>query len=340
MSMTALMRRPAAERTKGRSTFRPMLDVLEDRTVPASLGQMNLPLDVSNLHVVQVVDQTTQAITQQIQGVVNFAGQAAGTFAADLTTQAAADGECPILDLHIGAIHLDLLGLNVDTSNICLDVTATHNGGLLGDLLCGLTNADLGLGGVGGILDQLDGVVGQVDTFLGQIEHLLDGVLGQTAAVDSVFGSGNISTLQNDGHCDILSLSLGPVNLDVLGVSVDLDDCAGGPVTVDITGEHGPGNLLGNLLCGLADGLNGINPAQLIGRLDGLLDRLGGLADRLGQIADAPQLVRRLEHQVDALTRQLENLADRVDDLAGLDRLLAQVDRVTDRLDRLIDRLD
>ena len=37
-------------------------------------------------------------------------------------------------------IHLSLLGLHVDTSPICLDITANHGGGLLGNLLCGLSD--------------------------------------------------------------------------------------------------------------------------------------------------------------------------------------------------------
>jgi len=41
----------------------------------------------------------------------------------------AANPDCPILDLHLGPIHLDVLGLVVDTSKICLDITAQHGQG-------------------------------------------------------------------------------------------------------------------------------------------------------------------------------------------------------------------
>ena len=44
------------------------------------------------------------------------------------------------LNLALGPINLSLLGLNVDTSPICLDITAQQGGGLLGDLLCGVAN--------------------------------------------------------------------------------------------------------------------------------------------------------------------------------------------------------
>jgi len=337
MSVTGLLRPPAGARGRAQSPFRPSLEVLEDRAVPASVSQMNLPLDVSNL----------QVVGNQLQGTVNFAGQLAGTLTAALTTQApAVAGECPILDLHVGALHLNLLGLHVDTSDICLDVTATDHEGLLGGLLCDLSGGGLNLGG---ILGEVNGLLGQVDTFLGDLDGLLDNVLGHAFAVDSVFGGGGMAAAQalQAGHvCDVLNLSLGPVDLDVplLGVAVHLDDCKDpeGPVTVKVTAvESGGlrGGLLGDLLCGLSDGLQGINLGQLVNRIDGLIDRLGDLAGQLGQIADAPALVRRAEHLVDQLTNQLEHLADKVDSLADLDRFIAQVDRVTDRLEGILERI-
>ena len=43
-------------------------------------------------------------------------------------------GTCPILDLTLGPINLNVLGLVVETSQICLTITALEDGGLLGDL--------------------------------------------------------------------------------------------------------------------------------------------------------------------------------------------------------------
>jgi len=92
------------------------------------------------------------------------------------------------------------------------------------------------------------------------------------------------------GECDILNLTLGPINLDLLGLIVNLDDCNGGPITVDITGDMGPGNLLGNLVCsiaGLLDGgldlggiLGGLTRTQLNTLLGGLTGILNGVLDR------------------------------------------------------------
>jgi len=68
--------------------------------------------------------------------------------------------------------------------------------------------------------------------------------------------------------CDVLNLTLGPVNLNLLGLDVNLDNCAGGPINVSITGTEAPGNLLGNLVCDVAGLLNG--GSSLGGVLNGL----------------------------------------------------------------------
>lgn len=48
------------------------------------------------------------------------------------------------------------------------------------------------------------------------------------------------------GTCPILNLTLGPLDLNLLGVMVHLNQ-----VHLVITAQSGPGNLLGNLLCGV-----------------------------------------------------------------------------------------
>ena len=63
--------------------------------------------------------------------------------------------------------------------------------------------------------------------------------------------------------CPILSLTLGPINLDILGLVVTVPN----PVVLNITAVPGAGNLLGNLLCAVSNLLNG-------GSLTGVLDTL------------------------------------------------------------------
>jgi hypothetical protein len=53
------------------------------------------------------------------------------------------------------------------------------------------------------------------------------------------------------GSCDILNLVLGPLDLNLLGLKVHLNQ-----VVLDIVAQSGAGNLLGNLLCAVANLLN------------------------------------------------------------------------------------
>jgi hypothetical protein len=60
--------------------------------------------------------------------------------------------------------------------------------------------------------------------------------------------------------CQILHLDLGPLDLDLLGLNVHLNE-----VVLDIAATPGAGNLLGNLLCGVANLLNGFNLGNIVG---------------------------------------------------------------------------
>jgi hypothetical protein len=65
--------------------------------------------------------------------------------------------------------------------------------------------------------------------------------------------------------CDILNLQLGPLDLNLLGLRIQLSQ-----VNLDITAEQGSGNLLGNLLCQVAKLLDG--QGRALGRLVNLLN--------------------------------------------------------------------
>ena len=72
--------------------------------------------------------------------------------------------------------------------------------------------------------------------------------------------------------CTILVLVLGPLHLDLLGLVIDLNE-----VHLTITAVPGPGNLLGNLLCAIANLLNGPpNLGALAGLLNQLIGAIGG----------------------------------------------------------------
>jgi len=188
----------------------------------------------------------------------------------------------PILHLRIDPIHLDLLGLKVDTSPICLDIGAQPgSGNLLGNLLSGLANALNPQGtNLGTLLGGLTST--QLTDLTRGLTDLLNGVFGAITAPGAVSGVGSTGTGGNGNgngahDTNILHLSLGPVDLNLLGLTVGLDNCNDGPVTVDITAEAGSGKLLGNLLSGLAHALDRGATAAI--------DRLiGRIADRIGQL--------------------------------------------------------
>jgi len=157
-----------------------------------------------------------------------------------LLTSPATTGDCPILHLQLAPINLNVLGLQVKTSEICLAVDANSGQGqLLGNLLCDLSHALDGGLPLGGILGGLTS--SNLGTLTGGLTSILNSGLG--ALTDPAH-----ATVLPTSTTNILHLSVGPLNLDVLGLVVNLDNCHDGPVTVDINAVSGPGNLLGNLL--------------------------------------------------------------------------------------------
>jgi hypothetical protein len=80
-----------------------------------------------------------------------------------------------------------------------------------------------------------------------------------------------VDLLQTTGTCEILHLVLGPLDLDLLGLQVHLNQ-----VVLDIQAQSGPGNLLGNLLCAVANLLNSSGALQqLTALLNQILGALG-----------------------------------------------------------------
>lgn len=62
-----------------------------------------------------------------------------------------------------------------------------------------------------------------------------------------------------DPTCNVLSLTLGPLDLNLLGLVVTLNQ-----VVLNITAQSGAGNLLGNLLCAVANLLNNSGSGNMI----------------------------------------------------------------------------
>jgi hypothetical protein len=96
--------------------------------------------------------------------------------------------------------------------------------------------------------------------------NVIGTVTDQTVSLPAALSPANV--------CRILNLTLGPLDLNLLGLVVHLDT-----VHLTITAVPGPGNLLGNLLCAVANLLNGPPPLDLnavVGLLNRVIDLLGG----------------------------------------------------------------
>lgn len=86
---------------------------------------------------------------------------------------------------------------------------------------------------------------------------------------------GETGTLQAQQECQILNLVLGPLDLNLLGLQVHLDQ-----VVLDIVAVPGAGNLLGNLLCAVA-GLLDPAPPNPLNLIADLLNQILGILQGL-----------------------------------------------------------
>lgn len=109
--------------------------------------------------------------------------------------------------------------------------------------------------------------------FTGQLSNLttsvVDGVLtmsgtitGTSLPAAGTTFSAPIQNLATTPSCKILTLDLGALHLDLLGLVVDL-----APVHLKITAVPGAGNLLGNLLCAVVGLFDGAGSLAIISQL-------------------------------------------------------------------------
>jgi len=254
--------------------FRPQLEGFEDRMVPAAPA-LNVaqaaPLVEAAAATNIVINSVNLSNFQIVNNVLTATGTVTGTLAGlPFTTQitnfalqlipddpATPGVQCSVLDLELAPIHLSVLGLHVDTSPICLEITATQGGGLLGDLLCGLAG-----GGLGGLGIPVLPTVGQLNDLVGGLVGVLNGILNSSPA-----GPGGGGDSVCTGQCDVLELAIGPLDLSLLGLNVSLDDCSNGPVQICVSATRSEG-LLGSLLCGLSN-------SQVLGLDFGDITQLG-----------------------------------------------------------------
>ena len=115
-----------------------------------------------------VADTCTVTVTslQLVNGVLTAVGtitNSAGTISIPFQAPLQFTGTCRILDLTLGPLHLDLLGLVVDLNQVHLTITAVSGpGNLLGNLLCAVAHLLDNAGSVNGLqnlLNLLNGIL-------------------------------------------------------------------------------------------------------------------------------------------------------------------------------------
>jgi hypothetical protein len=134
------------------------------------------------------------------------------------------------------------------TTSAINDVTVTCTAAGAPSSLCAAAGQTLQLSGITGTVTHfsvVNGVLTATGTYTGTLTNT---VTGATQALTGTF-SGAVS---GTGSCQILDLTIGPINLDLLGLVVQTNT-----IHLNITAQQGPGNLLGNLLCAVANLLNG-----------------------------------------------------------------------------------
>ena len=143
---------------------------------------------------------------------------------------------CPVLELTLAPTHLNLLGVIVDLSQVHLVITADSRGGLLGQLLCSLGGHQQSK-----TVKKLNRIVHR--SGLSTRGMRLSVPIFQNSAGQTIVG--NAGTKSPLFICPILDLVLGPLDLNLLGLIVHLDQ-----VHLTITADS-EGGLLGQLLAGL-----------------------------------------------------------------------------------------
>lgn len=161
---------------------------------------------------------------------------------------------CRILNLHLAPLYLNLLGLQVRTSDINLKVKGDRRQ-LLGSLFCSLSRGinlnrlRLARRSAHSLNQRLQNRPLKVMRFKAPIYPQQQQQQQTTSGTSTPFGTRAAVPPVPPGSCEVLDLLIGPLHLDLLGLIVDLYGPTNTqPVEVLVTADPN-GGLLGSLLC-------------------------------------------------------------------------------------------
>jgi hypothetical protein len=191
-------------------------------------------------------------LTSRVEGAgQNQAARRRVTFAV-----AAQAGRCHVLTLTLDDLQLGLLGLRVDLSEVNLRIFAIRRGegsGILGRLFCALSRSTIRLRGASAASADRERAVAQ-RLVRSLNTRLRDKPMRAFRATARLSAEDGAQAAQAAPSCRVLNLILGPLDLNLLGLVVELfGPNRNAPVTLTITSFPGQG-VLGDLFCGLSGG--------------------------------------------------------------------------------------
>ena len=188
-------------------------------------GRLEVRVDVNRFYATAAGTRASGTATATLTPI----GQHPTTISKQVTLAASKSGSCTVLTLNLEELNLDLLGLNVHLEKVLLNVTGQPHGGVLGSLFCSLAHA-------------------KVKAARAAEVARLNKAIKRSGVVRPIsFDVGLHATTAAAGECSVLDLILGPLNLNLLGLVVDLNK-----VHLTITANP-TGGVLGTLFCGLAN---------------------------------------------------------------------------------------
>ncbi len=232
-------------------------------TVSTQPGNGNLVGNLLNgITALLNVQGVNNALNNVLASTVNLAnsvslavnGVGSGTF------DTSSASTTPVADVYVAPVHLQLLGLNVDTSAIHLTITAHAGTGLvLGNVITDLANL---------FNPPLPSSL-NIDTINTALKNLLAELNQQ---IPGIAASPVPTVTPKAGQ--VLSVTVPPINLNLLGLVLNTS-----PITVNATAQTGNGQLLGNVLTSLLNTLGATpqNVADLSNNINALLAKVVGV---------------------------------------------------------------
>lgn len=209
-------------------------------------GKVTVDVQIKRFAVMNRKIVARGVLTSRVQG----AGQSESARKRVTLGVVAQRGRCHVLTLNLDDLQLDLLGLRVDLSEVNLRIFAVRRGdgsGVLGRLFCALSRSTIRLRSSSNAADAKK-VVRSLNS------RLKKRPMRALRASATLSDSGNAQAAQSTPSCRVLNLILGPLDLNLLGLVVELyGPNRRAPVTLSITSFPGQG-VLGDLFCNLSGG--------------------------------------------------------------------------------------